>query len=152
MSKRIRARLVMAGSVASALVALVGLGSLAVGAVHGGRGSSAQGSPAQVSAWRLDAAYYGCLSAQAHSLIRPGQVVDIPVSDPGAWVTLAKVVAPFAVMSTRRSGHVVLTLANRPGPGSCLGSVVVVQELSGLVRTGTGGSLTGHRVPPPTPL
>jgi hypothetical protein len=152
MSKRTRARLVMAGGVASGALALVCLGALAVGAVHGGRAASAQGSPAQVSAWRLDAAYYGCLATQVHTLIGPGQVVDVSTADPGAWVTLDKVVAPFAVITTRRAGHVVLTLANRPGPGSCLGSVVVARGPSGVVRIGTGGSLGGHRMPPQTPL
>jgi len=156
MSRRRRSRASAAAALAArggaAVLACVCLGSLVVGAVHGGRAAAARETPSQVSAWRLDLAYYGCLSAQTHSLLRPGQVVDVSTADPGAWVTLAKVVAPFAVMTTRRPGHVLLTLATRPGPGSCLGSVVVAREPSGAVRLGTGGSLPGHRLPPQTPL
>ncbi|HEY7947714.1 MAG TPA: hypothetical protein VID75_08560 [Acidimicrobiales bacterium] len=138
---------VTAGALAVACVA-----GLAVGAVRGVRATAAQADPGEVSAWRLDLAYYDCLSTQAHSLVHRGETVDVSMSDPGLGVTLAKVVAPFAVITARPSGHVVLTLVTRPGPGSCLGSVVVARDPSGAVRDGRGGSLVGHRQPPPTPL
>ena len=136
--------------VAGALVIACVTG-LAVGAVHAVRATAAQAAPAEVSAWRLDLAYYGCLSAQAHSLVHRGQTVDVSMTDPGLGVTLAKVVAPFAVITAHRSGHVVLTLVLRPGPGTCLGSVVVARDPSGAVHDGRG-SLEGRRMPPQTPL
>jgi hypothetical protein len=138
--------------VVGAVVAVVGLAALAVGTVHSARATDAQASAPVVAAWRLDLAYYDCLATQAHSLVRPGQTVVVSRADPGAWATLAKVVGPFAVLTDRRPGHVVLTLATSPGPGSCLGSVVLAHDPSGAVRTGTGASLAGHRSPPPTPL
>jgi hypothetical protein len=129
-----------------------GLAALTFGAVHGARSSSVQARPAQVAAWRLDIAYYDCLSAQAHSLVHRGETVDVSMADPGPGVTLAKVVAPFAVLTDRARDHVVLTLVTRPGPGTCLGSVVMARDPSGTRRTGTGASLPGRARPPQTPL
>ncbi|HVC71161.1 MAG TPA: hypothetical protein VNC61_12975 [Acidimicrobiales bacterium] len=152
MTRHGRARVSVVTRVVAAGLVGVGLAGLAVGAVRGVRATAARADPAEVSAWRLDLAYYDCLSAQAHSLLYRGETVDVSMADPGSGVTLAKVVAPFAVISDRRSGHVVLTLVARPGPGSCLGSVVVAHDPTGGVRTGGDGSLGGRRSPPATPL
>ncbi|HXR27129.1 MAG TPA: hypothetical protein VN771_04645 [Candidatus Baltobacteraceae bacterium] len=130
------------------LACVTGLG---VGAVRGIRATAAQADPTEVSAWRLDLAYYDCLSAQVHSLVHRGQTVDVSMTDPGPGVTLAKVVAPFAVITAHPSGHVVLTLVTRRGPDTCLGSVVVARDPSGAVHDGRG-SLGGRRMPPQTPL
>jgi hypothetical protein len=142
----------VASRVAGGAVVVAALAGLGVGAVHGARAQAAQAAPAETARWRLDVAYYDCLSAQVHSVVHRGQVVDVSTADPGAWGTLVKVVAPYAVVTTVRSGHEVLTLASRPGAGSCLGSVVVARYPSGVVRVGTGASLPGAGAPPQTPL
>lgn len=151
MTRHGRAGASVLGRVAAlALAGMCGAG-LAVGAVRGVRATTARAGPTEVAAWRLDLAYYDCLSAQAHSLVHAGETVDVSMTDPGPGVTLAKVVAPFAVITDRASGHVVLTLISRPGPGTCLGSVVVARDPSGVVHQGRG-SLLGHEIPPQTPL
>jgi hypothetical protein len=152
MTSHARARVPVVSRIAAIGLAGACVAGLAVGAVRGVRATAAQADPAEVAAWRLDLAYYDCLSTQAHSLVHGGETVDVSMSDPGAWVTLAKVVAPFAVITARSSGHVVLTLRTRTGPGTCLGFVMVARDPSGAVRDGRGGSLTGHRQPPQTPL
>ncbi len=132
------------------LVAVVGL---TVGAVHGARSTGAQADDQQVAVGRLDMAYYDCLAAQVHSLVGPGQVVAVSTASPGNWVTLAKAVAPWAVMTDReRRAVAVLSMAPRHGAGACLGSVVVARYPGGRLRTGTGGSLPGAESPPMTPL
>jgi hypothetical protein len=141
-----------AARLAGGVVLLVAMTGLVVGAVHGWRAQAAQGSPTEVARWRVDTEYYDCLAAQVHSVVQRGQTVDVSTADPGAWGTLVKVVAPYAVVSSHRTGHVVLTLVSRPGAGSCLGSVVVARYPSGAVRAGTGGSLRGSETPPQTPL
>jgi hypothetical protein len=134
-------------------LALVALGALVVGSVHGARSSVGRADAASVASARLDDAYYGCLAAQAGSLVGPGLVVDVSTSDPGSWGTLVKVVAPRDVLTTDQGrSAAVLTLARRPGPGACLGSVVVARYPDGTVRQGTGGSLPGDESPPPPVL
>jgi hypothetical protein len=136
-----------------ALVTVVALVGLVVGAVHGVRGSVAQGSPTQVALATEDDAYYACLTIQAHHLVRAGQVVDVSRADLGSWATLGKVVAPWTVVTTRRADAVaVLSLRQVTGGGACLGSVVVARYRNGVVRTGFGASLAGRGPPPATPL
>lgn len=141
-----------AGRGLGALAALVAAAAtLGVGAVHGARLVPAEASDAQAAAWRLDAAYYRCLAVQARSLVAPGETVSVSRADLGAWGTLAKVVAPFAVM-TDRPGHVVLSLRHQPGAGSCLGTVVVARTPGGRVEVGRGAAVAGPGPPPTTPL
>jgi hypothetical protein len=128
----------------------VTLGALAVGAVHGGRSISALAGDHQVATSRLDNAYYDCLATQARSLARPGEAVDVLASNPSAWGTLVKVVAPWAVLTTDASrAEVTMTLAPRRGTNTCLGSVVVARSPSGAVHYGTGATLFGGPPPPP---
>jgi len=134
-------------------LALVALGALVVGSVHGARSSVGRADAGAVASARLDDAYYECLAAQAGSLVGPGLLVDVSTADPGSWATLVKVVAPRDVLTTAQTGSVaVLTLTRRPGPGACLGSVVVARYPNGSVRDGTGGSLPGDESPPPPVL
>jgi len=134
-------------------LALVAVGALVVGSVHGARSSVGRADATSVTSARLDDAYYGCLAAQTESLVGPGLVVDVSTSDPGSWGTLVKVVAPRDVLTTDQArSAAVLTLARRSGPGACLGSVVVARYPNGTVRDGTGGSLPGDESPPPPAL
>jgi hypothetical protein len=147
-----RARRV-AWRLAGLAVGLVAVAGLAVGAVHGARSTAAQADDQQVALGQLDVAYYDCLAAQVHSLVGPGQLVVVSTADPGNWATLAKAVAPWAVMTEDRQRAVaVLQMAPRRGTGSCLGSVVVARYPDGRTRVGTGGSLPGDEPPPMTPL
>ncbi|HEX4081470.1 MAG TPA: hypothetical protein VHX40_00785 [Acidimicrobiales bacterium] len=147
-----RARRV-AWRLAGLTVGLVAVAGLAVGAVHGARSTTAQADDREVALGQLDVAYYDCLAAQVHSLVGPGQVVAVSTANPGNWATLAKAVAPWAVMTDdQRRAVAVLYLAPRHGAGSCLGSAVVARYPDGRVRVGTGGSLPGDEPPPMTPL
>lgn len=138
---------------AGLVVGLVALGGLVVGAVHGARSTATQADGHQVALARLDDAYYDCLATQVHSLVRPGQVVVVSTANPGNWVTLSKVVAPWAVMAEDRGRAVaVLSLGSRHGTDACLGSVVVARYRDGTVRDGTGASLPGDEQPPPPVL
>ncbi len=143
----------VAGRLAGLALGLVAAAGLAVGAVHGARSAGAQADDQQVALGQLDVAYYDCLAAQVHSLVGPGQVVAVSTANPGNWATLAKAVAPWAVMTDdQRRAVAVLSMAPRRGTGACLGSVVVARYPDGRVRVGTGGSLPGDEPPPMTPL
>ncbi len=134
-------------------LAIVGLLTLVVGGVHSLRVTAARAGASSVASARLDDAYYRCLSEQVDSLVRPDQVVDVSTAEPGAWVTLAKVVAPRDVLTTdpgRSTALLSLVSSNRRG--TCLGSVVVARYPDGTSRHGTGGTLAGHEAPPATPL
>jgi hypothetical protein len=134
-------------------VGLAALCGLAVGAVHGARSSGAQADDQQVTLAQLDVAYYDCLAAQVHSLVRPGQVVVVSTANPSNWATLSKAVAPWAVMTEdQRRAVAVLSMSPRHGARTCLGSVVVARYADGRIRVGTGGSLPGDEQPPMTPL
>ncbi len=141
------------GRLAGTAVGVVAFLCLAVGAVHGVRTTAALSDGAAVASGRLDVAYYDCLATQAHSLVGPGQTVVLSMANPGDWATLGKVVAPWARVS-RDAGRAtaVLSLEPKPGPGSCLGDVVVARYPSGATRRGTGASLPGSGPPPATPL
>ena len=143
----------IAWRLAGLVVGLVAVAGLTVGAVHGARSSGAQADDEQVALAHLDVAYYDCLAAQVHSLVRPGQVVAVSTANPGNWATLAKVVAPWGTMTEdQRQAVAVLRMAPRHGAGACLGSVVMARYPDGGVRVGTGGSLPGDEQPPMTPL
>lgn len=134
-----------------ALIILVtALAVLAVGAVHGARSTAALAGDRQVTTARLDDAYYDCLDTQAHSVARPGELVDVLTSNSSAWVTLVKVVSRWAILTTDAArARVTMTLVPRRGANTCLGSVVVARWRSGTVHYGTGATLTGG--PPPSP-
>jgi hypothetical protein len=135
-----------------ALIILISsLAVLTVGAVHGARSTAALAGARQLSTARLDDAYYDCLDTQARSVARPGELVDVLTSNPSAWVTLVKVVAPWAVITTRATrAHITMTLVPRRGANTCLGSVVVARSRSGAVQYGSGATLRGGHPPSPT--
>jgi len=134
-------------------VALVATVALAVGATAGARSAATLAGRPNVETARLDVAYYRCLTAQARSLVRPGQTVDVSMANVANWVTLSKAVVGWTPVTLYPNQAVaVLTMQPRHGPGSCLGSVVVAYYRDGRVRQGTGGSLPGDEQPPSTPL
>lgn len=126
---------------------------LAVGAVHGARSAASLEGPRAVARANLDDRYYACLTAQARTLVRPGQTVEISTANLGDWGTLAKAVAGWAVLTDHRArAAAVLSLESLPGPGACLGSVVVARYPDGSVRRGVGAAVPGSGPPPSQPL
>lgn len=146
-----------AGRVVATAVVIVALGSLFVGAFHGARQSSSMATAADARSWETDAAYWGCLDAQAHSLVAPGEHIWYDTHSLATWVTLEKVFAPWTVgVSERSQAEVWVSLRPARGRDQCLGTVVVGARPEGahgrvVLRTGTGGSLPGRQPLPSTP-
>lgn len=140
-------------TVARFVVLCAAAAGLAVGAVHGARSAASLEGSRAVARAKLDDRYYACLTAQARTLVRPGQRVEISTADFGDWGTLAKAVAGWTVVTDARSrAAAVLSLEPRRGPGACLGSVVVARYADGTVRRGRGAALPGNGPPPSQPL
>jgi hypothetical protein len=111
---------------AAIVVAVASAGLLALEAYHGVQETNQLSSTRSVDLARLDDAYYSCLAAAARRLVPPGATVWIPKHPPGAWITLAKAVAPEEpLVASRAAAVVVLRLVARSGPGTCFGRVVV---------------------------
>ncbi|HEX4218289.1 MAG TPA: hypothetical protein VHZ02_07970, partial [Acidimicrobiales bacterium] len=107
-------------------VAGTAVAGLAVGAVHGVRGTTALSTDRRVATWTLDNRYWACLDTQARSLIDPGARVWLDTTNFGTTIALEKLLAPWAfIVSSPGQASAYLTLRTKPGPGSCLGSVVV---------------------------
>ncbi len=137
------------GAVVGLAVGLGALGALALGSTAVARRTSALQSPAQIRADTLDARYYDCLATQAHSLVRPGQGVNLYDNGLGDFVTLAKTVAGWTTLTA--NPHDVQLVLRPVTTGGCRGSAVValVPGPAGTpptVRVGRGASLPG---PPP---
>jgi hypothetical protein len=132
---------------------MAALTGLAVGAVHGVRSATSLTTPRAVAQAARDDRYYQCLSAQARTLVRPGQTIEVSSANLGNWATLAKAVASWTVLTDdRRQAVAILSLEPRRGSGACLGSVVVAHYRDGSVRWGWGASLPGPGPPPQQPL
>ncbi len=144
---------------AAVVVGCVAVVGLAVGAVHGVRGTAALSSEQQVTQWQADAAYWDCLDTQAHSLFRTGERVWLDTTSVVTTVALGKVLGPWAVIeATRRRAQAYVALVPHHGPGACLGSVVVGRfpgrrGAGTVVRVGSGASVAGTVAKlPSTPL
>jgi hypothetical protein len=131
---------------------------LAVGAVHGVRSTTSLSTDRQVATWNLDNRYWACLDTQARSLVRPGAHIWLTDVNFGTAIALEKLLAPWVYLVNRpEQASAYLTLRTQPGPGSCLGSVVVGRfpgpaGPGSIVKVGRGASLPGHEQPPATPL
>lgn len=143
---------------AAAAVAVVAGVSLVVQAVRSSSTVSGQSAPVVVHDAALDNAFYDCLDRQAHSVVRPGESVTLSTSNladvitlikgVGSWVTVADPPSSAQVVLTLRTGH--------PGPGTCLGTVVVATSTGPggrpVVRIGHGAQVPGTGPPPAPPL
>jgi len=121
--------------------------ALVFGAADGTTSVAALSGPAQVSASRLDNAYYSCLDIQIRSLVAPGQPVTFDPRDnvadllraAGSWLHAAP---------TDDASVPQLVLAARAGPGTCHGFVVETRTRGAAgrieVRVGTGASVPGQ--------
>jgi hypothetical protein len=139
---------------ALAVVIVAGFG-LGWGAHNGVKSATQLSSHEAVVQGALDDDYYACLTTQARSLIRRGEAVAVNEANLQSWVIVTKVLGSWAVLDNRAVvGRSVPTVAliTRPGPGSCLGSVVTTSVVTRKghirVRRGSGASLLGHQVPP----
>ena len=151
---RLPPALVVAAGVVVAVVALVGLAGQAV---RGNRTVGVQLESRTAHDAKLDDAFYQCLDVQAHSLVTPGQPVELVddladlitlLKGVGSWVTIADSPSTATARLSLRDGVA--------GPGACLGTVVVAQYTGAggrtQVRVGTGASVAGHGPPPAPPL
>jgi hypothetical protein len=140
--------------VAATLLGLLGAAALVFGAADGNSTVAYFAGSAQHSAAGLDNAYYRCLNVQVHSLVAPEQPVIFGHQGNGADLLRASGswlrAAPPSDTSVPE-----LTLAARPGPGSCHGFVVESRRRGPAghieVRLGSGDSLAGQGpLPRPT--
>ena len=105
-----------------------------------------------------DAAFWNCLTAQAHSLVAPGERVQIDRQGLAAGVMLEKAVGGWTILVTNADqASAVLVLKRDNHRASCLGSVVVEyapgSNLAGRPeKIGSGASDRGSGSLPSTPL
>ncbi len=136
------------------VVVVAGLG-LGWGAHDGVSSATRLSSHQAVVNASLDDDYYACLTAQARSLIGRGETVAVNEANLQSWVIITKVLGAWAVLDNRAVAPPTVptvSVITRPGPGSCLGSVVTTSVVTHgghvTVRRGTGAALLGHQVPP----
>ena len=135
-----------------AAVALVGQ------AVRGNRTVDVQLGARTIHDAALDDAFYACLDTQAHSLVRPGQLVTLGDDNLADVVTMIKAFGSWVTVADPASrAEVVLTLHDgNAGPGTCLGTTVVgtFRGPGGrdTTRVGTGAEVAGQGPPPAPPL
>jgi hypothetical protein len=115
-------------------------------------------SPGQARQWERDSAFWNCLTVQAHSLVAPGERVDINQGGLATSVMLEKAVGGWTILETHaKEASAVLLIKTDHARGSCLGSVVVEYAPGSSLhgppeRIGTGASDPGDAPLPSTPL
>jgi hypothetical protein len=77
-------------------VGLIALGALASTAVHATRAATQLDSPSHLRSAQRSNAFYNCLTAQAHSLLKPDDVVYLGDPDLDRWTTVTKAIGGFA--------------------------------------------------------
>jgi hypothetical protein len=138
-----------------ALIALATLTLLSLQSIHAIKDAS---SPGQVRQWERDAAFWNCLTTQAHSLVAPGERVQINRQGLAAAVMLEKAVGGWTILVTKADqASAVLVLKSDNHRASCLGSVVAEyapgSNLGGRPeKIGSGASDRGSGSLPSTPL
>ncbi len=142
----------------SCLVVVVALVTLVGQAVRGNRTVGVQLAAHAVHDARVDDAFYRCIDVQAHSLVAPGRTVTLSTHNLADLVTMIKGFGSWVTVADSASrADVVLTLRDDvPGPGTCLGTLVVASYPGpgghATVRVGTGAQVPGHGPPPAPPL
>jgi hypothetical protein len=137
------------------LIAVATLTLLSFQSIHAINDESSSG---QVRQWDRDAAFWNCLTIQAHSLVAPGERVQINRGGLATAVMLEKVVGGWTILESKADeASAVLVLKSDRSRASCLGSVVVEyppgSNLHGRPeKIGSGGSDRGSGSLPSTPL
>ncbi|HEY2214376.1 MAG TPA: hypothetical protein VGH31_04910, partial [Acidimicrobiales bacterium] len=75
---------------------VVAVSSLSIGAVHGDRIDNDLTSAHFTTSAQRTSDYFACLDTQAHSVIRPHDVVYLSDPSLSSWVTLTKVIGGWA--------------------------------------------------------
>jgi len=131
---------------AGAAIAVLAVGGLGAGALHGVRqGGTLTSATAQREALASNG-YYDCLTAEALQLVRPGDVIYLGSANLQNWTTVSKVMGGWADLTLRPShANVALLVLPVPKGRSCGGQKLVI------ARKLPGGHLvfaSGHPTPP----
>jgi hypothetical protein len=108
--------------------------------------------------WQHDASYWSCLTTQAHSLVAPGERVEIDKQGLASKVILEKSVGGWTrLVSSAQNPSAVLALEFEHSRRSCLGTVVVEYRPGSRLKgspekISSGGSDPGTNSLPATPL
>jgi hypothetical protein len=111
------------GGLAVLVAALVGLGG---GALHGEHAETRLTAAHFSRSATQSNAYFACLSTQAHSLLRPHDVVYLSNPTLDSWVTLTKVIGGWASETLHmRQANVGLSLVSETNGPTCGGQALV---------------------------
>jgi hypothetical protein len=145
-------------SAARTILAVVAFGALTLVGLQSIHASDSRSSSEQARQWERDSAFWNCLTTQAHSLVVPGERVQINQATLPTRVMLEKVVGGWTTLVTNtKEATAVLLIKTDHARRSCLGSVVVEytpgSNLHGPPeRFGSGASDRGKDSLPATPL
>ncbi len=135
------------GAVVIALVVVVSMVTKTANAVSTTDSRRAEGG---IARWELDGAYYSCLTHQVEGLVPPDRGVWVSVRSANGSsvdITLKEIVAGYAPLTFRRTGHVDLSLVHAPRGTGCLGVRVKAVSADGAVRYGKGLLVSAVRLP-----
>jgi hypothetical protein len=105
------------------LCALLALGSTAI---HATRSETRLVTSTDIRQADASNTYYSCLEAEAHSLVRPHDVVFLADPDLARWVTVTKAVGGWADLTLHRGQATVALLLEHTSHGpTCSGDVLV---------------------------
>jgi hypothetical protein len=145
-------------SAARAVLAVIAFGALTLVGLQSVHAIDSRSSAGQARQWERDSAFWNCLTIQAHSLVVPGEHVQINQAGLPTRVMLEKVVGGWTILVTNaKEATAVLLIKNERSRRSCLGSVVVEyapgSNLHGRPeRIGSGASDHASNSLPSTPL
>ena len=128
------------------LIGGLALGALVSTAAHASSTANRLDSSSALRQAEASNAYYACLTAEAHSLVRPHDVVFLGEANLPRWVTITKTMGGWAHLTLHRSNATVALLLGPVSPGhgpGCAG-----QGLTSIRATGPNG-VTIHVAHPP---
>jgi hypothetical protein len=129
-------------------VGLVALGSLLSTAVHANTTATGLVSTSQQRAADASNAFFNCLDAQGHRLLRPHDVAWVAQDNLASWVAVTKAIGGWAHLTEHRlHATVAVLLVNEPAgsPSTCQGQVLVT------IRQTTTGRVLMSRAAPGQP-
>ena len=145
-------------SAATAILAVVAFGALTLVGLQSVHAIDSRSSSEQARQWERDGAFWNCLTIQAHSLVAPGERVQINQAGLPTRVMLEKIVGGWTTLVTNsKEAAAVLLIKTDHARQSCLGYVIVEyapgSNLHGRPeRIGSGASDRGNDSLPATPL
>jgi hypothetical protein len=131
---------------AGILVGLVALAALGIGAVTASRSETSQLSARATRDATISNQSYSCLTAEAHALVRPSDVVFLGETNLYRWVMVIKSMGGWADFTTHQSRATVAVLLEHVAHGpSCGGNTLLA------IRREPGGKVLMTRARPPRP-